>query len=266
MNGQSKFAVFRSPCRVWCVASIHGEFERLDKLHRTLAEKIEPDDRLVYLGNVLGRGRRIRETVDAVLRFRREFLARRGNDVDDFALLRGAQEEMWQKLMELQFAANPTEVLEWMLDHGVAETIEAYGGAGDEGLSAARQGTVALSRWTNGLRNAAHALPGHSAFMSALRQAAYTDDGSLIFVHGGIDPTRPLDAQADALWWSRPLFERIDEPYFGCRLVVRGYDPRHRGITVTPYTATLDAGCGLGGDLIAACVTADDGVTDVIEA
>lgn len=266
MNQRSAFAVFTAPCRVWAVASIHGELERLQRLHEALAERIAPGDRLAYLGNMLGRGPRIGETVDEVLLFRRNFLARRGNDVGDFALLRGAQEEMWQKLLELQFAVNPAEVLEWMLDHGVGATLEAYGGAANDGIVAARQGAVALNRWTQGLRDAAYARPGHREFISALRQAAYTDDGALIFVHGGIDPDLPLDAQADSLWWSRPVFDRIDAPYFGCRLVVRGFDPAHRGVHVTPYTASLDAGCGFGGGLVAACITADEGVVDVIEA
>jgi len=266
MQEPSKYSVFRMPGRVWSVGAIHGEVGRLTALHRRLERKIEADDRLVYLGNILGRGAGVRETVDEVLLFRRNFLARPGNDVDDFALLRGSQEEMWQKLFELQFAVNPHEVLAWMLDHGVGATIEAYGGSPREGLAAARQGAVALGRWTNALREAAYTTPGHREFMGALRRAAYTGDGKLLFVSAGVDPDRPLDAQADALWWSRPAFDAMDKPYFGCRLVVRGFDPKHRGVKVTPYAASIDGGCGHGGSLAAACVSPADGVVDMIEA
>jgi serine/threonine protein phosphatase 1 len=262
----SKFAVFRAPCRVWTVGAVHGEFGRLAALHRRLERKIETGDRLVYLGNLLGRGAKVRETVDEVLLFRRQFLARAGNDVEDFALLRGSQEEMWQKLFELQFAVNPHEVLAWMIGHGAAATIETYGGNPKEGLAAARQGTIALARWTNTLRESAYGVPGHRDFMAALRRAAYTSDGLLLFVSAGIDPHRPLDAQADALWWSRPAFDTMDKPYFGCRLVVRGFDPKHRGVKITAYTASIDGGCGHGGSLVAACVSPTDGVIDLIEA
>jgi serine/threonine protein phosphatase 1 len=266
MQEQSKFSVFRVPCRVWAVGAIHGEIDRLGALHRRLDRKIEPGDRLVYLGNVLGRGAGVRQTVDEVLLFRRNFLARVGNDVEDFSILRGSQEEMWQKLFELQFAVNPSEVLAWMLDHGVGATIETYGGSPREGLAAARQGAVALGRWTNALREAAYALPGHREFMGALRRAAYTGDGALLLVSAGVDPDRPLDAQADALWWSRPAFDAMQTPYFGCRLVVRGFDPKHRGVKVTAHVATIDAGCGHGGSLVAACIHPSEGVVDLIEA
>ncbi len=266
MAENRSFTALATPCRIWAIASVHGERDRLVAVCAALETKIEPGDRLVFLGNLLGHGRRIRETVDAALVFRRDFLARPGNDIGDIALLRGAQEEMWEKLFELQFAVNPAEVLEWMLDRGVAPTIEAYGGTARDGLSAARQGTLALGRWTGQLRDAVRAVPGHRDYMSALRRAAYTDDGLLVLVNAGLDPARPLDAQADTFWWADQAFERIEEPYYGCRLVVRGFDPEHRGVRVTEHTASLDGGAGFGGGLIAACITAEDGVIDVIEA
>lgn len=265
MAEQSTFAVLKSPCRVWAVGSIHGEYDRLRRLHHALAPRIDTGDRLVYLGNVLGRGAKSVETVDALLLFRREFMARRGNDAPDIGILRGAQEEMWNKLFELQFAVNPSEVLEWMLDQGVAATIESYGASGTDGLVAARQGTVALGRWTNALRDTVRARPGHRDFLSALRRAAYCADGTLVFVSAGIDPARPLDAQGDTLWWGGSGFDQMDEPYFGCRLVVRGFDPNHGGMKVGEFAASIDAGCGFGGPLVAACVTPGEGVVEVIE-
>ena len=51
------------------------------------------------------------------------FLAQPQCFLGDVVLLRGSQEEMWQKLLELQFAPNPREVLAWMLEHGVAATL-----------------------------------------------------------------------------------------------------------------------------------------------
>ncbi len=265
MSDNSSFAVLNTPCRVWAVASIHGEYEHLARLHAALAPRIISGDRLAYLGNVIGRGSSARQAVDEILRFRREFMARPGNDAPDVALLRGAQEEMWAKLFELQFSVNPAEVLEWMLDQGVAASIEAYGARGMDGLIAARQGTIALGRWTSALRDLVRAAPGHRDYLSALRQAAYVKDGSLVFVSAGIEPERPLDAQGDTLWWGGSGFDQITDAYFGCRLVVRGFDPAHGGMKVNEFAASIDGGCGFGGPLIAACVSPTEGIVEIIE-
>ncbi len=45
------FSTLRRSRRIWAVASIHGEAERLDAVHRELFERLEPGDRIVYLGN-----------------------------------------------------------------------------------------------------------------------------------------------------------------------------------------------------------------------
>ena len=234
-------------------------------MHRKLSKRIMPGDKLVYTGNVLGRGPSVLKALDDLLLFRRNFLAIRGHDVCDIALLRGAQEEMWHRLFELQFSMNPVEVLEWTLDQGAAATIEAYGASPQDGVHAARQGPMALTRWTSQLRNAVRDTPGHREYMSDLRHAAYTTDGTLLFVSAGIDPSRPLDAQEDALWWGTRGFNDMAEPYYDCRLVVRGYDPAHSGYIVGEYTASLDGDGGSGGVLYAACVTPDEGVTEVLE-
>jgi len=60
---------------------------------------------------------------------------------------------MWQKLLELQFAPNPREVLPWMLEHGVDKTLASYGVDPREGLAALPRGASWPSRaWTATLR------------------------------------------------------------------------------------------------------------------
>jgi serine/threonine protein phosphatase 1 len=110
------------------------------------------------------------------------------------------------------------------------------------------------------------ATPGHAALISALRRAAYTENHALLFVHAGLDPGRPLERQADALWWGGPGFAELAYPYDGFRRVVRGFDPQHRGVEVQPYTTTLDAGCGFGGPLVAACFDPQGEILDSVEA
>lgn len=266
MSDRDKFAVLRRCRRVWAVAAIHGEAERLAALHAVLERRFAPGDRLVYLGNYLGRGPLVAAAVDELLAFRRALLARPGMFAADVAYLRGSQEEMWQKLLQLQFAPNPREVLDWMLSQGVGATLAAYGGDATQGAAAARDGALALTKWTNVLRAGMQSRPGHYLLMSALKRAAYADDHSLLLVHAGIDPQRPLSAQSDSLWWGTGGFSRLDHPYGGFGKVVRGFDRGHPGIEIGPYTATVDAGCGFGGPLIAACFDPAGEIADLIEA
>ena len=260
------YALLRRCRRVWAVAAVHGEAQRLAALHRALAPRLADGDRLVYLGNLLGRGGAIVEAVDEALRFRAFFLSQSLAFVGDVAFLRGAQEEMWQKLLELQFAPNPREVLAFMLDQGVGATIEAYGGSRRQGEAACREGPLAITRWTSALRQSLNRTPGHSAFMASLRRAAYTDDGALLFVHAGLDATKPLDLQGDAFWWGGGPFLELTRPYGSYRRIVRGFDRRHGGLAEGPHAVSLDAGCGFGGTLMAACLGSDGTILDRLEA
>lgn len=272
---ESKFAVLRRARRIWVVGAIHGEALRLADLHDALWPRFEPGDRLAYLGNYLGRGRAIAATLDELVRFRCAILGRPYMFPFDVAYMRGSQEEMWEKLLQLQFAVNPREVLEWMLSQGVAATIQAYGGDPERGRIAARDGPVAMGRWTAALRQAMGERPGHRALMSSLRRCAYTDDRGLLLVHAGLDPARPLEEQSDGLWWGHPGWTDITTPYEGFRRVVRGFDRSARartraeggieGVVAGPCTLTVDGGCGFGGPLVAVCLTPDGEIVDQIE-
>lgn len=266
-----RFIDLGRPRRVWAVAAIHAQVDRLYAVHGLLAERFRPGDRLVYLGNMIGRGDWTIETLDALLDFRRWLLAQPGMTADDIVYLRGAQEEMWQKFLQLQFAPDPRGVLDWMLRQGVGGTLAAYGGSAEQGMAAARGGTVALSRWTQGLRHAMQTRPGHENVFSALRRAAHCSDPlrgdpGLLLVSAGLDPARALAQQGDAFWWGGPGFARIVEPYLGFRRVVRGYDPLRGGIAVTDFTATLDAGSGFGGPLVCGCLAPSGEILDLFQA
>ena len=152
------------------MAAIHAECDRLSALHDHLAAEFAPGDRIVYLGNFIGRGAALHDTVAEMLAFRRDMLAIPGVLAGDLVYLRGAQEEMWQKLLQLQFAPNPQDVLRWMLAQGVDATLRAYGGNPEAGLAAAREGAVQLTRWTNQLRSAMREAPGHNNLFAELRR------------------------------------------------------------------------------------------------
>ncbi len=263
---ENKFAVVRRASRIWVVGSIHGEVEPLATIHAALEGRFGTGDRIVYLGNYIGRGTSIVATFDELLRFRRAIIARPCMFTSDVVYLRGSQEEMWQKLLQLQFAVNPGEVLDWMLEQGVDATIRAYDGDPARGRSAMREGAVAIGRWTATLRQAIARRDGHQPLMSALRRAAYTDDESLLFVHAGLNPQLPLDRQGDALWWGHLAWAKLKAPYGGFRRVIRGYG-RGAGGDPGEHAATIDGGCGFGGRLIAVCLDPHSGqVLEQLEA
>lgn len=253
-SADSKFALLRRAARVWAVPAIHGEAARLAALHAALDMRFAPGDRLVYLGNYLGYGAEIVATFDELLRFRRAILARPLMFAFDVVYLRGGQEEIWQKMLQLQFAVNPRQVFDWMLGQGAEATIRAYGGDPARGRIAMADGPVAIGRWTAELRQRMAARAGHQALMSILRRAARTDDGGLLFVHAGLDPSRPLEDQGDRLWWGHAGWTSITAPYAGFTRIVRGYG---RGTEGDPsdHALTIDAGCGFGGPLVAVCLS-----------
>lgn len=265
-----KIAVLRNAHRVWAIGSIHGETDKLSRLHRAIAQRFLPGDRLVYMGNVVGRGADPASAIDQVLAFRRAVIGTHRMFAGDVAILRGAQEEMWQKLLQLQLALDPADVLTWMLDQGVAATLASYGGCVADGLAAARSGAPACARWTASLRDAVHARGGHTHFLSALRRAAVSEpdgDGgaSMLFVNAGLDVSRPLATQKDSFWWAPAGFDRMSEPYGEFARIVRGFDKHASGLTEGRFTLSLDGGAGRGGSLLAACLDSTGAVVDSLE-
>ena len=248
------------------MSAIHGESQHLSRLHGVLEGRFAAGDRLVYLGNYLGHGSGILDVIDELLLFRRALLARFTLFAGDIVFLRGAQEEMWHKLLQIQLAQNPAEVLEWMLAQGLEATLRAYGQSPDLVRMRCREGPLALARWSLEAREAIRAHPGHEALMSSLRRAALTADHKVLFVHAGVDPDRPLAAQSDSFWWGHGDFQSISAPREGFRRIIRGYDPTGGGPAQGEVAMTVDSRCGFGGPLTAVCVDADGQVADAIEA
>ncbi len=246
-----RFAVFASWRRIWAVASINARRKNLAALHDVLVDRFRAGDRLVYLGNYLGDGEDPAGTLDELIAFRRALLAMPGMTPGDIVFLRGSQEEMWHKLQQLHLAVDAAGVLAWMLDHGIAHTIESYGQSADQGVQAAGRGIQAMMTWTTGLREAMRRRPGHDTLMSHLKRACLTADRTLLFVHAGLDPDRPLEIQSDAFWWNPGGFHALSKPYGNIRYVVRGFDPDRRGVDIGDYRASLDGGAQQG--LVAGC-------------
>ncbi|MBU6235982.1 MAG: hypothetical protein KGQ41_09070 [Alphaproteobacteria bacterium] len=230
-------------------------------------------DRIIYLGNFIGRGAQSAAVVDELLAFRRMVLAIAGFQPDDLIYLRGQQEELLARVFQLQFASTPWVVFEWMLDQGLAATLQSYGIDPREGLNAASADANRLARWTGFVRQMTARMPGHDIFFGQLKRAAFTnktrkpdDFKPLLFVNTGIKTDLSLDQQGDRFWWGGDDFQTITDAYNPFSRVVRGYDPQRRGLYINCVTATVDNGCGFGGSLTCASWNRDANVAEIFEA
>lgn len=264
-----RFATLAGAKRVWTIPSIHGEATRLRALHDALIGQIKPGDRIVYLGNYVGHGTDSAPVIDEILAFRRMVLAMAGMQPTDFVYLRGQQEELLSRIFQLQFASTPWVVYEWMLDQGLAHTLESYGIDQREGLNAAAADTNRLARWTSFVRHMIYRREGHDIFFGNLKRAAFTGkdaDKAMLFVNTGVKTDLRLEDQGDRFWWGGDDFQTITDAYDPFARVVRGYDPQRRGLYINCVTATMDNGCGFGGSLACASWNPDASVGQIFEA
>lgn len=256
------------PRAVWAISSVHGQVDHLAAIHDELYSKIKLGDRLVYLGNYTGYGEQSAAVIDEVLTFRRSLLSKRGFIASDIVYLRGAQEEMMQKLMQIQFAPNPSDILLWMLGNGLSSTLYAYGLSPHDGIEACRNGVMGLTKWTSALRKAVRSHAGHEIFTMQLKRAAVTCDNAdypMLFVNAGLDYRKALPEQGDNFWWGGEKFEAITEQYRHFEKVVRGYDPAHRGVHLNCVQATIDGSAGFGGHVACAGWAQDGSVIEILE-
>jgi len=266
MAHDSRFAVFEQKKRLWAIGSVHGALDKLQAVHQAIAQRFMAGDAVLYLGNLLGHGPEVGETLNEALRFRRMVILQDGASLDDVVFLRGCQEEMLYKLRQIAFARDPEAVLLWMQQQGIDPTLTFYETSCADGIAAARQGMGAVSAWMNKLKAAMARHDGHQAYMDALKRAAFTSDKSLLFVSANVNPALSLDAQSDAFWWGAQNFKQMDRPFDGFNRTIRGYDHRHEGPYTNDHHMCLDGGCGVGGTVMAACFDHTGKAVDHVEA
>lgn len=255
-----KFCDLGSPRRIWAVAAIHGEYERLATLHDNLAKRFGPRDRLLYFGNYLGANQHKNRLVyDELLAFRAALLSKPGMEPQDIVYLRGPAEEAWQRVLRLQFAPQPMQALERLIDSGVESYLQLYGVSSHDTRTISRAGSVAITRWTNQLRQAQRMTAGHEAMMCNMKRAAtmkiQAENGlnQLVFVPASYDFSRSLEDQGDHLWWSERPFNTSAYRGTANLKVVRGCDESQSGVQTDGLAISLDAGCGQGGPLVCGC-------------
>jgi len=227
LDNTSNFVELKKSNKIWAIGSIHSNLKSFTSIKKFLLKNFEAKDKLIFLGNVIGLGSNSKETLSSIIDLRFNLMSKFTLKPDSIIFLRGAQEEMFSKLLQLQLAPNPNEIIEWMFDHGVNETIKSYGFSENEVKNIASSGTINISKWTKALNNVLNKNPGHTQYFLNLKHAAYSKTKKILFVNRGVDITRPLSAQNDCFWWGFQNFSSIDRPYKTFSRIVRGYESEH---------------------------------------
>lgn len=264
-----------APNRIWAIPSVHADVNSLVIIHDQLLEHFQAGDKIIYLGNYTGYGHKPIETLNEILTFRRLILSITGVFPNDVIYLRGAQEEIFEKLWQLHFAPDAENVFLWMLGNGLTATLESCGINTHEALESVRSGSRYMTQWISKTRKHIRTQIDYDTFFINMKRAAIRSitgapsnehHALMLFVNSGIDYERNVDEQADAFWWRGDEFDKIKAPYQDFDWVVRGYDPKHRGIFIRKNYATIDNGAGFGGGLICAGIDCKGDIVQYLEA
>jgi serine/threonine protein phosphatase 1 len=200
---------------VYAIGDIHGSLQKLcDLIARCERYADGRPATFVFLGDYIDRGPDSAGVVDTVMDMQSRLK-------DRVIALKGNHEAVAVEVID-----GETEADLWLREGGIA-TLRSYG------VDSASQ------------------LPAeHVAWMRSL--PLRYDDGQRFFVHAGINPDRPLDAQSDRdlIWIREPFLS--DSREYG-RLIVHGHTPQTTGVPdLRSNRLNLDTAAVFGGPLTAA--------------
>jgi serine/threonine protein phosphatase 1 len=235
MSTASKTAGLPPDQRVYAVGDVHGCADRLDLMHGAIAEDLAARPvahaLLIHLGDLIDRGP---DSAGVIERLLRPFPAVPGGATPHVVNLIGNHEDMFLAAI----AGGDPRAAELWLANGGGETLASWGvswRAGPDGWRAAIP-------------------PAHLGFLRAL--ALIYRAGGYVFVHAGLRPEVPLEAQRrdDMLW--------IREPFLSWTgvlpaVVVHGHTPEDTPV-ILPHRIGVDTGAVLGGPLTCAVLEADE--------
>ena len=200
---------------VYAIGDIHGSLQKLRDLMTLCAQHAEGRSAtFVFLGDYIDRGPDSRGVIEALM-------ALQSRQPDRVIALKGNHEAFAIEVIDGERDA------EFWLREGGAATLRSYR------IDDARDLPYAHVSWLRSL------------------PLCY-DDGQRFFVHAGIDPEKPLDAQSDHdLIWIREPF--LSDARDHGRLIVHGHTPQTDGIPdFRGNRLNLDTGAVFGRPLTAA--------------
>jgi serine/threonine protein phosphatase 1 len=220
--------------RIYAIGDVHGRLDLLTELHDRIRRDFvaAPAERAVeiFLGDYIDRGPASRQVVEWLL-------ASKSVGGERICLL-GNHEDM-----VLRALRDPLMMEAWLYNGGL-DTLRSYR------VSVDLETADPLRRMRRDFQAALP--PAHYDFMRGLPRTV--SFGGYFFVHAGLSPERPLDAQKpDDLVWIREPFLSSDAD-FG-RIVVHGHTPC-AAPEIRPNRINIDTGAFFTGRLT--CVALED--------
>jgi serine/threonine protein phosphatase 1 len=208
----------------FAIGDVHGCFDKLETL-LAVCELVGNgrDARFVLIGDYVDRGPDSKKVLDFLI-------GKQALDRDRLICLRGNHEEMLSN--SAASGRSDRDLMNWWANGG-EQTLDSYGVNDPIDLPAE-----------------------HLAWIKAL-PTRFSDSGRL-YVHAGIRPGLPLDAQSDKdlLWIREPFLSSDADPG---AFVVHGHTPtKSRLPDLRSHRLNLDTGACFGGPLTAALFTGDD--------
>jgi serine/threonine protein phosphatase 1 len=233
----------------YAIGDIHGRADLLIRMFDLLESRAESEKRdggepiLVFLGDYVDRGPNSRAVLDLLIEGRPRGFERR--------YIKGNHEAAM-----LSFLSEPLTNRAWVV-HGGAETLVSYGIKPPPSIGADDQ------VWLDVAEKLKAALPPeHLAFIGGLERFLVL--GDYVFVHAGVDASRPLEEQTDDdLMWIRERFLGSKRRF--AQRVVHGHTP-----SAEPYAdhrrIGVDTGAYASGTLTAVRLEgAEDSFVSVTE-
>ncbi|MEJ0058323.1 MAG: metallophosphoesterase [Terricaulis sp.] len=228
---KSKPPTFQEGRLGYAVGDIHGRADLLENLFTQMEQDSAHSNEtplVVFAGDYIDRGPDSRKVIDLLLSGRPYGFERR--------FLMGNHERML-----LDCYDEPAKARRW-LNHGGFNTMRSYGVRPPSMGAAAEVLVEALGL----LRDRMSA--EHQAFLRRLER--YVEAGDYLFVHAGVDPSKPLAQQTDAdLFWIRKGF--LDCGRQLSHRVVHGHTPV-RAAGLEGSRLAIDTGAYATGVLTAA--------------
>jgi serine/threonine protein phosphatase 1 len=206
---------------LYAIGDIHGSLQKLcDLIAQCERHADDQPATFVFLGDYIDRGPRSAGVIHMVMDLQARL-------TDRVIALKGNHEAV-----ALEVIDGETEAEHWLREGGIA-TLRSYG-----------------------VERASDLPREHIEWMRSL--PLRHDDGQRFFVHAGIDPDRPLDAQRDRdLIWIREPF--LSDKRDHGRLIVHGHTPLETGMPDwRGNRLNLDTAAVFGGPLTAAVFAGAD--------
>ena len=75
MSTDNKFQEFTNTDRIWAIGSLHSSIDSFQSIKKYILSNFKKDDKLVFLGNLIGYNNKSKEILTDVLSFRFDLMA-----------------------------------------------------------------------------------------------------------------------------------------------------------------------------------------------